>query len=132
MRAALFGLFALITSTAQAQSLRIELNAQTPVEGACQISFVAQNTRDAAVEAAIFETVLFDTDGKVALLTLFDFGKLPAKRTRVRQFAVPGLRCDALGQMLINGAQTCKVAGADSDVCADLELSSRTDLKVLQ
>ena len=136
-----FGLLmaAALPIVAQAQSagdapatLAIELNALQDVGAACRLTFVAQNDTGAEIEQAVFETVIFDTSGSVVSLSLFDFRDLPAARPRVRQFDLPGRACSTVGQALINGASTCKVAGAESDVCrAALTLSSRLDVELL-
>lgn len=105
--------------------LAIELNiAKTLESGACRLTFVAQNTLAETVEKAVVETVLFTTSGEVAKLTLFDFGTLPAGGMRVRQFAVPNMSCDTLGQVLFNGIHACRLeTGAACD--APLSVSSR-------
>ncbi len=116
----------------QGAHMSIELNALEPVEHACRISFLIQNGHASDIEAAVFETVLFDTEGRVNRLTLFDFGTLPAARPRVRQFVVPGLACSSLGRLLVNGAETCTGEGLPADACTrDLELRSRTDVEVV-
>ncbi|KQI68968.1 hypothetical protein AN189_07915 [Loktanella sp. 3ANDIMAR09] len=110
----------------------IELNAVQPVDTACQISFVVKNSHAADIDQAVFEAVLFDTDGRVAQMTLFDFGTLPADRPRVRQFVVPGLACPSLGRLLINGAETCTGDALPAGACeTGLALHSRTDIEVL-
>lgn len=111
--------------------ISLELNALSPSDTACMASFVATNSSNQDIESAIYEVVLFDADGGVDRLTLLDFGTLPEGRPRVRQFGLGNLACADLGQVLINGAQTCTVAGAASDVCAvGLTVSSRTDVEV--
>lgn len=118
--------------TAQGPHVSIELNAVDSVEGSCRLSFLIQNGHDADITQAVYEAVLFDTEGRVALLTLFDFGTLPAARPRVRQFVVPGQDCAALGRLLINGADTCAGAGVPLGACSNgLELRTRTDVEVL-
>jgi hypothetical protein len=132
----LLAVLALTTTPALAQeaetpSLSIELNAQASSATGCLLTFMASNGHAEEIESAVFETVLFDKDGQVDRLTLFDFGSLPAGRPRVRQFQVEGLSCDALGQVLINGANSCKAGGADSALCGTLELNSRTDVELI-
>lgn len=112
-------------------AISLELNAQEQTERGCKLSFLARNGTGGDIDAAVYETVLFDSTGQVDRLTLFDFGALPANKPRLRQFVVPGLQCDALGQVLINGAATCE-AGAGADVCTKaLTLSSRTDVEMM-
>ncbi|WP_136441476.1 hypothetical protein [Pacificoceanicola onchidii] len=121
-----------LAEDAQNAQVSIELNALETVEDACRISFLIQNGHDTDISKAVYETVLFDTDGRVERLTLFDFGELPSARLRVRQFVVPGLPCTSLGRLLINGAQTCSGEGLPDGACTkDLKVSSRTDVEVL-
>lgn len=112
--------------------LSLELNSVQDVGGACRLSFLAQNRTGVEIDEAVFETVIFDTSGGVVSLSLFDFRKLPADRPRVRQFDLPDTACDTVGQALINGANTCVVAGADSDVCdSALSLNSRVSVGLI-
>ncbi|MBY6113242.1 hypothetical protein KUW09_05120 [Mameliella alba] len=118
--------------TVQGPHVALELNALEPVDGACRISFVVQNGHEADIAQAVYEAVLFDTQGRVNRMTLFDFGELPAARPRVRQFVLAGLACADLGRLLINGAETCEGTGLPGGACTDgLDLRSRTDVEVL-
>ncbi len=115
-----------------APQLFMELNAMRDVGGACRLTFVARNATGVAIEQAVFETVVFDTSGGVVSLSLFDFRDLPADRPRVRQFDLPGMACDTVGQTLINGASSCIVEGAESDICdTALMLGSRIEVELL-
>ena len=81
-----------------------------------------------AIGALSLETVLIDTAGRVERLTLFEFGALPDGVPRVRQFDIPGLACESLGRVLINGVSDCSAGAA----CAEgLELTTRTDVEVI-
>lgn len=135
--AVLFACAAPIAALAQsaedaAARLSVELNAVQDVGGACRLTFLAQNETGAAIDQAVFETVIFDSSGGVVSLSLFDFRDLPTGRPRVRQFDLPDMACDAVGKALINGASTCIVDGAESRVCHDaLSLSSRLAVELL-
>lgn len=112
--------------------LRIELNAAEQRDGACLLTFVVENRQDRDIAKAVYETVLFDTEGRVDRLTLFNFADLPAGRVRVRQFSVPDLSCASLGRVLINGVNTCEAPDSGADACdGALELDSRTAIEVL-
>nr|WP_246176346.1 hypothetical protein [Rhodovulum strictum] len=112
--------------------MSLELNAIAPAEGGCLLSFVAGNGHAGDIAAAVFETVLMDGAGRVARLTLFDFGALPAGRPRVRQFLVPDLACGDLGAVLINGAQSCEAGALGPSACAEgLQLTTRTEVEVI-
>ncbi|MBN8294852.1 hypothetical protein JI664_22970, partial [Rhodobacter sp. NTK016B] len=78
-------------ASAQAQPVRLELNALHPRDGACQMVFVAQNDSGGDVQRLVLEAVLFDIEGRVAALTLLDMQDLPAGRMRVRSFEIGGL-----------------------------------------
>ena len=113
-------------------TLSLELNTVKDTGSACRLTFVASNSTGTDIDQAVFETVIFDTSGSVALLSLFDFRELPADRPRVRQFDVPNISCDTLGQALINGANTCTVEGKASEVCSSsLTLNSRISVDLI-
>lgn len=111
--------------------LALELNALGDEGEACRMTFLATNATGADIEAAVFETVVFDADGAVERLTLFDFRDLPRGRPRVRQFDLGGLACADVGRVLINGAQSCTGEGAQAACTDALTLSSRVDVELL-
>jgi len=117
---------------ASAPVLSIELNTLSQQDGACRMIFLVENTLGAGLESAVFETVLFKTDGSVDRLTLFDFQTLPQGRPRVRQFDIPGTGCDAIGRVLINDVHSCKGNGiTDADCINGLKLTTKTSVEVL-
>ncbi|MFN3938882.1 MAG: hypothetical protein ACK4KW_15065 [Gemmobacter sp.] len=95
----------------------IDLNRADSEGSACRLTFVAANGL-APLSSLVLETVLFDRAGRVAQMTLFDFGALPEGRRRVRQFDVAGTDCAALGQMLVNGVARCEGEGLTPATCA--------------
>ncbi|GFE64688.1 hypothetical protein [Litoreibacter roseus] len=110
----------------------IELNTVTEGDGTCTLTFLVTNRQTVDIDQLVYETVLFEADGRVAQLTLFDFGALPMGRPRVRQFAVPDLTCGNLGRVLFNGVQTCRAEGLAADACeGGLVPSSRVSVEVL-
>lgn len=112
--------------------LSVELNTVQDVNSACRLTFLINNATGTAIDQAVFETVIFDTQGSVVSLSLFDFRDLPSDRPRVRQFDLSGTTCETVGRTLINGASTCVVGGADSDLCQKaLTLSSRVGVELL-
>lgn len=126
------GLAGPLAAQDSAPALTLELNAQEQVETGCKLSFLARNGHATAIDKVVYETVLFDTTGQVERLTLFDFGTLPAGKPRLRQFVVPGLQCDGLGQILINGASTCEAGELGASACIEgLGLTSRTDVEMM-
>lgn len=125
------------TSNAQAAeagpaTLSIALDSLAPVDGACRLTFVARNGLAADISALVIEAVAFGADGGVERIALFDFGTLPVDRLRVRQFDLPGLSCDAVGSVLVNGVQGCVGEGLDAAHCAAaITVSSRAGVELL-
>ncbi len=119
-------------SGGESSQLLIELNMVQDEGEACRLTFLARNETGTTIDKAVFETVIIDRSGGVVRLSLFDFRDLPSDRPRVRQFDLPGLQCETIGQALINGANTCVVGNTDSKVCdAALSLGSRIDVELL-
>ncbi len=113
-------------------AVQIELNAVNFNEGSCTLTFLVANGHASQIEKVVYETVLFDSAGQVDRLTLFDFGTLPPGRPRVRQFSIPGIACDDLSQILINGARTCHAPDLPDTACeAGLILETRTRIEVI-
>lgn len=113
-------------------ALVIELNAAAQEEDACRLTFVVENGLGADLTSAVFETVLFDREGRVLTLTLFDFQDLPAGRPRVRQFDIPSTECNTLGRILLNDASACEGTGIAPEACTTaLRWRSRTAIEVL-
>lgn len=113
-------------------SLFLELNNAQNDGDACRLTFLVRNETGISIDQAVFETVIFDTAGGVVNLSLFDFRDLPAQRPRVRQFQLPKMTCEAVGRMLINGANTCVVNGSENTICDEgLSLSSRLSVELL-
>ena len=114
-----------------ADRLSIELNAIETQDTSCVLSFLAQNGHGSDMTSVVFEAVLFDEAGQVDRLTLFDFGRLPAARPRVRQFVVPELTCDGLSRIIFNGVSSCTGDGLTAARCeTGLMLNTRTDVEV--
>lgn len=130
--AMLLGFACMAQAQDQTPGLSIELNTVAEANGGCQLTFVAKAGFENGVEKAVFETVLFDKEGAVNRLTLFDFDAIPAGRPRVRQFVIPELACTDLGQILINGVNTCEAPGMESAACAaGLSVSSRIGVELI-
>ena len=113
---------------AEAPSLMLELNAVAEQDSGCRVIFVATNELAADISALVVEAVIFTPEGLVDRLALLDFQTLPQTRPRVRQFDLPGLVCDRIGQVLINAVGTCTGAGLAPAACADaMTVSSRIE-----
>ena len=131
--AALTGLAAMAQAQEElSDTVLLELNTAQSQGDACTLTFQIINGYESEIDSLVYETVLFDSEGGVNRLTLFDFGALPPGRPRVRQFSVPGMTCEGLGRILINGAHACEGEGLDAGACVNgLKLDSRVAIEVL-
>lgn len=110
--------------------LHLELNRLEQNGEACRATFVARNGYGTQLEETAFELVLFDKAGLVSLMTVFDFGALPAGKTLVKRFDMKATICADLSRVLINAAARCKGAGVNAADCAkDMTTSNRTGLE---
>ncbi|OHV81408.1 hypothetical protein LCM4579_20020 [Ensifer sp. LCM 4579] len=108
---------AVAAQDAQSGGLSIELNEIAPSEKGCMLTFVADNRLQQSLSKASFEFVLFDQKGLVERMAVLDFRDLPAGKTKVRQFDLPGTKCEAVKSLLINDAPACVGEGIDKGAC---------------
>lgn len=110
-------------------TIRLELNRLAPGDGdSCVFTFVAGNGLGADLDRLAYQTVMFDGEGLVDRMTVFDFGKVQAGRTVVRQFALSRLGCEGVSRVLVNDAPQCAGDGIAPETCIDrLETANRTD-----
>lgn len=97
--------------------LTIELNEIAPSEKGCKLTFVAGSALARSLSKVSFEFVLFDQQGLVERMAVLDFRDLPAGKTKVRQFDLPGTKCEAVKSLLINDAPACDGEGVDMGAC---------------
>lgn len=100
-----------------ASGLTIELNEVAPSAKGCKLTFVAGNGLPQSLSKVSFEFVLFDQKGLVERMAVLDFRDLPAGKTKVRQFDLPGTKCEAVKSLLINDAPACVGEGIDKGAC---------------
>ena len=50
-------------------------------------------------------------------MAVLDFRDLPTGKTKVRQFDLPGTKCEAVKSLLINDAPVCTGDGVAKDAC---------------
>jgi hypothetical protein len=115
----------------QAQAgLSLELNRLEQNGAACRATLVAKNGFEASLDETAFELVMFDKAGLISLMTVFDFGALPAGKTRVQRFDLPQTSCPELTRILINGVSRCAGTGIDVSRCeANLSTNNRAGIE---
>jgi hypothetical protein len=115
-------------SAPPAGNLALELNALTPSETGCRISFLATNTLGTELTRSAFEIALFGAAGSIERLVSLEFKAMPEGKTRVLQFDIGELGCDGLSRVLINDVVACEGAGLDPTIClGHLSTSSRLE-----
>ena len=103
--------------------LRLGLDSLVPANAACRVTLVADNGLGTDISSVAYEFVFFD------LLTVLDLKSLPAGRTRVRQFDLPGIDCTGVSRLLVNDAKQCDGEGLAPDACLErLETTSKADI----
>ncbi len=109
--------------TIGAAETKVDLNTIAQQGDACRMTFTVEtDTRLSALET---QTVLFDGAGAVRMLTVFDFGAIPANGLRVRQFDMPQTPCSDVDLVLFNGVERCETTDGTCDVAP--VFSSRVD-----
>jgi hypothetical protein len=117
------------SAVAQEKALSIELNEAVDLKGGCRLSFVALNATGALLDKASFDVFTFDGQGKVAEALVFEFGRLPAGRTKVVQFDLADQACNAISRLLINDVTECVADGKNATICIDaLKTTTRTSI----
>ena len=97
--------------------LTIEINELAPSEKGCKLTFVADNGLPQSLARLSFEFVLFDAKGLVERMAVLDFRDVPAGKTKVRQFDLPGTKCGDVSSLLINDAPVCEGEGIAPGAC---------------
>lgn len=107
------------TAVAQSPSpeLVLELNAAQPSDKGCRFTFVVTNNLGSELSKAAFEIALFNDAGVVDRLTVLDFKDLPAGKTKVTRFDLPGTDCTKVSRVLINHATECTGPGVEPAAC---------------
>ena len=128
-------LAALLSAPAAAQEgpapagLSLELNRLEQNGPACRATLVARNGFEESLDEAAFELVTFDTAGLIGLMTVIDFGAMPAGKTLVRRFDLPETDCGQLSRILVNSVARCAGQGIDLPRCqADFTTANRAAL----
>ncbi|ENN89840.1 hypothetical protein RHSP_80645 [Rhizobium freirei PRF 81] len=90
-----------------AHKLNVELNALAPSQKGCMMTFVAENEMATPINKISFELAFFNDKNAVDRVTVLDFRDLPLGKKRVRQFDMPGVKCEAVSRIIINDTPVC-------------------------
>ncbi|MEQ8480587.1 MAG: hypothetical protein RIC18_08010 [Hoeflea sp.] len=112
----------------QSGRIGLELNRLEQNGEACRLTFVVSNNLGSDLAGSGFEMVIFDGNGLVRLMTVFDFGALPDGKTVVNRFELPDTGCESVSRILVNSAARCSGPGTDAAQCsAALTTTNRTE-----
>lgn len=110
--------------------LSLELNRIEQNGPACRATLIAMNGFEENLDETAFELVMFDKAGLISLMTVFDFGALPAGKTLVRRFDLPQTDCSGLKRILVNGVSRCAGKGIDIARCrTNLTTDNRAEIE---
>jgi len=90
-----------------AAGLDVELNALVPSQKGCMMTFIAKNSMPTPLKKISFELAFFNEKNIVDRITVLDFRDLPVNKKRVRQFDMPGVKCETISRILINDTPVC-------------------------
>lgn len=127
--------FALLPAVALGQAgggLEVELNNAAEAGGACRLTFIVTNKTSASIGRMAIEGALYDGQGIVRQLSVFDFGATGQGETSVMQFEIPAMPCTGLSRITFNTPpETCAVTDGPASLCQDrLVLRSRTAISL--
>lgn len=118
-------------SAAAAQSLDLELNKLSEVDGHCAASLLLTNRMGPTLDRVRFDLFVMGKDGVIARRLFLDTGPMRDGKTTVATFALIDRPCADVGRLLINDVPVCKTeANVDVDCVAALILSSRGGIEL--
>jgi hypothetical protein len=115
--------------------IAVELNKAEPIADGCRLSFVIRNHTSHAFSSLQWDLVLFDPDELIAARIAAEAAPLPAEKTSVKLFDVPGLGCNRLHRVLLNDVMRCETGtnGKAHVDCLRLTMpSSRADIELFK
>ncbi|MCV2869207.1 hypothetical protein OEW28_11270 [Defluviimonas sp. WL0002] len=121
-------------AAAQEGRLTVELNKFESAEGGgCRAFFLFRNETGMALEQFEMSLAVLDQGGVIDRLLTIDAAPLPAHRTTLKLFEIPGLGCDAVSEILMHDIPACKPQNADPVDCYSfLSLSSKASARLVE
>jgi hypothetical protein len=90
----------------------LELNKLEPLSApanGCRFYLVTSNPDAEPVTEFRLDLIVFGTDGVIARRVAVNLAPLPARKTAVRPFDLPGVPCDGVGRVLVNDVLACRI-----------------------
>lgn len=119
---------------AGAERLEIELNKFEQADsGACRAFFLFRNHTGQTFTGFELSLAVFDREGVIDRLLSIDAAPVPAARTTLKLFEIPGTSCDAVSEILLHEIPVCTVPNQPASDCfGQISLSSRTPARLVQ
>ena len=120
----------------QDQKLIIDLQKAEQLQKACRISFLFQNKLSHPLKDMILDTAVLDKDGLAQQFLMLQTGALSLGKRRIRQYDLENIKCQDVGEILINDIAECQGASPEKDkITAEsclsaLSASSRSKIKL--
>ena len=114
--------------------LMVELNKFENAEsGGCRAFFLFRNQTDKNFEGFEMSLAIIDSNGVIDRLLSIDAAPLPAARTTLKLFEIPGLKCEAISEILLHELASCRPQNAEEADCFPfIELNSRTTAQLVK
>lgn len=121
------------TAGAATSGVLIELNKLKPVDNACRAFLVTQNLTDKHFKKLKLDLVMFNKKGIVARRLAIGLGPLRPGKTSVKVFDISKIKCQNLGQFLMNGTLACTTPKGPVENCTSLiSVSARGSISFIQ
>lgn len=113
---------------AQDGKLAIELNKFEEVDGGgCRAFFLFRNQTGKTFEGFEMSLAILDQKGVIDRLLSIDAAPLPASRTTLKLFEIPGIACSDISDVLLHEVPQCKPQNEEATDCFPLiTLDSKT------
>ncbi len=107
--------------------LTVELNKLEEAEGGgCRAFFLFRNETGKTLEGFEMSLAILDAEGVIDRLLTIDAAPLPAARTTLKLFDVPGIGCGSVSEVLLHDVPACKPQNENAVDCfAIMDLVSR-------
>ncbi len=106
---------------AQDSRMTVELNKlEDDAAGGCRAFFLFRNATDTAFEGFEMSLAILNRGGVIDRLLTIDAAPLPAARTTLKLFEIPGIACDDLSEILLHEMPSCRPQNAEEFDCFPL------------
>lgn len=117
-------------AAAQSGNIGVELNSARALDDGCRLTYVITNSTASSMGAVTYEVAMFDLEGVVTRLLVFEFGELQTGKTKVMQFVLPESPCESISRLLVNSVTECSAADGSTPNCLDgLVTSSKSEIQ---